>query len=804
MSMERQFFIKDSHNKQITAIGYHPARRVYIIGFEDGLTKTMEVDTGQVISSTQLHSGWITDYFYWAESKLFFSSSNDGTIIAWGTAGSAHEIFGLGLPIYAMGFNSRKNLLVLGVKNGVFLFALKYELSKDANSLFENDTPLLLNIKAYFNIAFVSEENDDIVKCIRCNESRVYTGSYDRRLIIYDAYYYPGDVGLKIVTKVNAAHDAGITSLEIFSDNENNTWIVTGSFDKIVKVWSQDGKVILKHDAFTEAINDLCYVQRSKTIWIAAGSPKANLFDPKTGEDVSDFIGTFQNDDYEGENYIITSLMYVHEMNTVIASTNRRQIITWKYNPSGCVTALKFHSGLDSLTYTRKAPILMFTGTTKGEIAKWEQLQANNFTYTKEIYNYSEATSKLAIQLMEKQEEDCRKVYNVNRERFLSSISSIITTGDSNPSRQSFSPSILSSSSSESTALNRVRSSNNCAYIKSIFIESLDDLVIASEDSNIYVWGFDETAINLLNNIDPPKDAGLVERYSVLLDANSDLLKKHGSLQADQESVNNRVAGFICKFVLTGHTGCVTSLAVVERGSGYDTTYLISGGWDRKIYVWDLEAKKLHDILRGDDDYSNNNDELASDGIILDIEYCKERNEFAYASSDRLVYVRQFSSRGSEMRLVNVLQGHDGEVTQVRWCALHQLWITGSEDGTIRLWTADGISYDTVLNAHGSVAVLCIDQINGCILAGVQHAIRVYDPEYKTLVQTNYGHKDSVRDIIHIHERNQYISVSWDKTIRIWNAYKKPTRKWRNIDRDNEEARKNFNFNTVDPVEYQN
>ncbi|EDV28437.1 uncharacterized protein TRIADDRAFT_51347 [Trichoplax adhaerens] len=714
MSMERQFFIKDSHNKQITAIGYHPARRVYIIGFEDGLTKTMEVDTGQVISSTQLHSGWITDYFYWAESKLFFSSSNDGTIIAWGTAGSAHEIFGLGLPIYAMGFNSRKNLLVLGVKNGVFLFALKY--------------------------AFVSEENDDIVKCIRCNESRVYTGSYDRRLIIYDAYYYPGDVGLKIVTKVNAAHDAGITSLEIFSDNENNTWIVTGSFDKIVKVWSQDGKVILKHDAFTEAINDLCYVQRSKTIWIAAGSPKANLFDPKTGEDVSDFIGTFQNDDYEGENYIITSLMYVHEMNTVIA---------------------------------RKAPILMFTGTTKGEIAKWEQLQANNFTYTKEIYNYSEATSKLAIQLMEKQEEDCRKVYNVNRERFLSSISSIITTGDSNPSRQSFSPSILSSSSSESTALNRVRSSNNCAYIKSIFIESLDDLVIASEDSNIYVWGFDETAINLLNNIDPPKDAGLVERYSVLLDANSDLLKKHGSLQADQESVNNRVAGFICKFVLTGHTGCVTSLAIVERGSGYDTTYLISGGWDRKIYVWDLEAKKLHDILRGDDDYSNNNDELASDGIILDIEYCKERNEFAYASSDRLVYVRQFSSRGSEMRLVNVLQGHDGEVTQVRWCALHQLWITGSEDGTIRLWTADGISYDTVLNAHGSVAVLCIDQINGCILAGVQHAIRVYDPEYKTLVQTNYGHKDSVRDIIHIHERNQYISVSWDKTIRIWNAYKK-------------------------------
>lgn len=34
MSMERQFFIKDSHSKHITTIGYHPTRRVYIIGFE--------------------------------------------------------------------------------------------------------------------------------------------------------------------------------------------------------------------------------------------------------------------------------------------------------------------------------------------------------------------------------------------------------------------------------------------------------------------------------------------------------------------------------------------------------------------------------------------------------------------------------------------------------------------------------------------------------------------------------------------------------------------------------------------------
>lgn len=38
-----------------------------------------------------------------------------------------------------------------------------------------------------------------------------------------------------------------------------------------------------------------------------------------------------------------------------------------------------------------------------------------------------------------------------------------------------------------------------------------------------------------------------------------------------------------------------------------------------------IYISRLHDTLRGDDDYNSNYDELASDGIILDIEFCKER-----------------------------------------------------------------------------------------------------------------------------------------------------------------------------------
>jgi len=70
------------------------------------------------------------------------------------------------------------------------------------------------------------------------------------------------------------------------------------------------------------------------------------------------------------------------------------------------------------------------------------------------------------------------------------------------------------------------------------------------------------------------------------------------------------------------------------------------------------------------------------------------REEFAYSSSDHMVYIRKFSKRGEEMVLLNTLQGHFMEVTCVVWNHVKLKWITGSEDNTIRIWV------ETPLNIH--------------------------------------------------------------------------------------------------------
>lgn len=72
-----------------------------------------------------------------------------------------------------------------------------------------------------------------------------------------------------------------------------------------------------------------------------------------------------------------------------------------------------------------------------------------------------------------------------------------------------------------------------------------------------------------------------------------------------------------------------------------------------------------------------------------------------------MVYIRKFSTNGAKMTLVNTLQGHEGEVTCVRW-NIHGKgsWVTGSEDGTIRIWVSVLIN-----NINVVIITICL---SGC------------------------------------------------------------------------------------------
>ncbi|XP_075716125.1 uncharacterized protein LOC142751041 [Rhinoderma darwinii] len=306
-----------------------------------------------------------------------------------------------------------------------------------------------------------------------------------------------------------------------------------------------------------------------------------------------------------------------------------------------------------------------------------------------------------------------------------------------------------------------------CGYTKSLFTDEMDLLIMATESGDIYLWEFDDSV------------TGPFYEDSFSLDDEQRLIKIPGNedpLNTDKSDmlINKHLAGFTCKKVLAGHFKAVTALAVVGRENSSSSVYLLSGGWDRRLCVWDLLTCTLTETFsRPELDHWNEHRETACDGVIMDICYCPKRREFAYSSSDGNIYIRHFGALSSEMTLVNILRGHEAEVTSIVWHHLIDKWITGSEDGTIRIWSEEGAQCERILHTKGVVMCICVDQINGCIAAGVHDTIRVYDPDTLLQVQCNSGHTDLIRSILHIPEMKQYASVSWDRTVRLWKAYYK-------------------------------
>lgn len=107
-------------------------------------------------------------------------------------------------------------------------------------------------------------------------------------------------------------------------------------------------------------------------------------------------------------------------------------------------------------------------------------------------------------------------------------------------------------------------------------------------------------------------------------------------------------------------------------------------------------------------------------------------NLFATSSQDKTVKLWQFDGN-----LVNVLEGHEAGVWDVKFSPNRNLIATGSDDKTIKLWTVDG-----------------------------------------ELLATLKGHKEAVNSISFSPDGNLLISGSSDRTIRLWDVSEVNLQSW--------------------------
>ena len=260
----------------------------------------------------------------------------------------------------------------------------------------------------------------------------------------------------------------------------------------------------------------------------------------------------------------------------------------------------------------------------------------------------------------------------------------------------------LQKKDSLNTLSNIKKTATGKAILRILFVERFDLIIAASEDKNIYVWGFDLEALKALITLrDQSNDFfNLPEGIDIFYISLEDNKKRKlncifSYFSIENAEVANRVVGFTLRKILSEHESLVTSLALVDDAETFGDVYLLSSGWDRRILIWDLTHFTLFSKFNRPKVQNVEEAEVAANGSIHDIDYSPHLRFFAYASSDMCVYVRKFSPNGAEMELMYKLQTKlDSEITCVRWNFLTNQWVTGMENGEIRIWVIDRLSFD--------------------------------------------------------------------------------------------------------------
>lgn len=178
--------------------------------------------------------------------------------------------------------------------------------------------------------------------------------------------------------------------------------------------------------------------------------------------------------------------------------------------------------------------------------------------------------------------------------------------------------------------------------------------------------------------------------------------------------------------------------------------YLGTASSDYTARIWEVPSMRLVTVLpdHGDD--------------VECIAFHPEKPLVATACRDRII--RVFDMEG---RLLQRLEGHTQDVNSVDWGAGCDELVSSSDDGTVRRWCAITGRELAVVGLDGADADTIAIAKDGTIFAGSWDGTIAVIIDGKARLVT--AHAAGIKRIVFDDVRAQLVSVSYDRTLKVWN-----------------------------------
>jgi WD40 repeat protein len=533
-------------------------------------------------------------------------------------------------------------------------------------------------------------------------------------------------------------HSSSINSIAITSDNSK---IVSGGGDNMIKVWDMDtGKLLNTLNGHSDSVRSVSITSDNSKIVSGSWDKTIKIWDLNTGK----LLNTLEDNS-------VYSVAITSDNSKIVSGSWDKTIKIWDLNTGKLLNTLNGHSGeVMSVAITADNSRIV-SGSRDGTIKVWEL--------------------------------DTGKLLNTLESHSWSGISSVAITSDNSK--------IVSGSGDKTIRvweldtgklLNTLESHSD---VNSVAITTDNTKIVSgSFDSTIKVWELDTG--KLLNTLGG--HSSTVE--SVAITSDNRKIVSGGGHNDRTIKVWELDTGKLLN-TLRGHSERVSSVAITS-----DNTKIVSGSWDNTIKVWELDTGKLLNTLEGHFYYvesvaiTSDNIKVVSgshDGTIKvwELDTGKLLNALSGHSygvdsvaitsdNSKIVSGSAYETIIWELdtgKLLNTLESHSRSVAIT---TDNTKIVSGCYGGTIKVWELDTGKLLNTLSGHSyGVDSVAITSDNSKIVSGGgDSTIKVWDLDTGKLLNTLMGHSYDVNSVAITSDNSKIVSGSDDKTIKVWDLHK--------------------------------